>query len=96
MVAQASENEETIIVADVDLDLLDEAGGKQEVYEISSNEELDLYSIQWKQKKIISTYFANVPPEIFERAANIRLLITDIDGVMTDGGIIYDNDERGV
>lgn len=26
-------------------------------------------------------------------AAKIRLLITDIDGVMTDGGIIYDNDE---
>jgi 3-deoxy-D-manno-octulosonate 8-phosphate phosphatase (KDO 8-P phosphatase) len=44
-------------------------------------------------EKIISTYFANVPAEIFERASKIRLLITDIDGVLTDGGIIYDNDE---
>jgi 3-deoxy-D-manno-octulosonate 8-phosphate phosphatase (KDO 8-P phosphatase) len=44
-------------------------------------------------EKIISTYFANVPAEVFDRASKIRLLITDIDGVMTDGGIIYDNEE---
>jgi 3-deoxy-D-manno-octulosonate 8-phosphate phosphatase (KDO 8-P phosphatase) len=44
-------------------------------------------------EKIVSAYFANVPAGIFERAAKVRLLITDIDGVMTDGGIIYDNDE---
>lgn len=44
-------------------------------------------------EKIISAYFADVPTAIMDLAAKIRLLITDIDGVMTDGGIIYDNDE---
>jgi 3-deoxy-D-manno-octulosonate 8-phosphate phosphatase (KDO 8-P phosphatase) len=42
-------------------------------------------------EKIISEYFAHVPEEIFNRAKNIKVLITDIDGVMTDGGIIYDD-----
>jgi 3-deoxy-D-manno-octulosonate 8-phosphate phosphatase (KDO 8-P phosphatase) len=42
-------------------------------------------------EKIISDYFAHVPQEIFERAKTIKVLITDIDGVMTDGGIIYDD-----
>lgn len=42
-------------------------------------------------EKIISEYFAHVPEEIFERAKAIKVLITDIDGVMTDGGIIYDD-----
>jgi 3-deoxy-D-manno-octulosonate 8-phosphate phosphatase (KDO 8-P phosphatase) len=42
-------------------------------------------------EKIISEYFAHVPQEIFDRAKSIKVLITDIDGVMTDGGIIYDN-----
>ncbi|WP_111670455.1 KdsC family phosphatase [Algoriphagus litoralis] len=42
-------------------------------------------------EKIISEYFAHVPEEIFERAKSIKVLITDIDGVLTDGGIIYDD-----
>jgi 3-deoxy-D-manno-octulosonate 8-phosphate phosphatase (KDO 8-P phosphatase) len=42
-------------------------------------------------EKIINEYFAHVPEEIFERAKAIKVLITDIDGVMTDGGIIYDD-----
>lgn len=42
-------------------------------------------------EKIIRDYFAHVPEEIFERAKTIKVLITDIDGVMTDGGIIYDD-----
>ena len=42
-------------------------------------------------EKIISAYLAHVPEEIFERAKTIKVLITDVDGVMTDGGIIYDN-----
>jgi 3-deoxy-D-manno-octulosonate 8-phosphate phosphatase (KDO 8-P phosphatase) len=39
-------------------------------------------------EKIITEYFAHVPEEIFNRAKTIKVLITDIDGVMTDGGII--------
>ena len=31
--------------------------------------------------------------DVWDRAKKIKLLITDIDGVMTDGGIIYDNNE---
>jgi 3-deoxy-D-manno-octulosonate 8-phosphate phosphatase (KDO 8-P phosphatase) len=42
-------------------------------------------------EKIITEYFAHVPEEIFNRAKTIKVLITDIDGVMTDGGIIYDD-----
>jgi len=34
---------------------------------------------------------SDIPSDIIEAARNIRLIITDIDGVMTDGGIIYDN-----
>jgi 3-deoxy-D-manno-octulosonate 8-phosphate phosphatase (KDO 8-P phosphatase) len=30
--------------------------------------------------------------EVFEKAKQIKVLITDIDGVLTDGGIIYDNE----
>lgn len=42
-------------------------------------------------EKVISEYFSNVPDEIWEKAKNVKVLITDIDGVMTDGGIIYDD-----
>lgn len=42
-------------------------------------------------EKIIGEYFAHVPQEVFERAKSIKVLITDIDGVLTDGGIIYDD-----
>ncbi len=42
-------------------------------------------------EKIIREYFAHVSEEVFERAKNIKVIITDIDGVMTDGGIIYDD-----
>lgn len=42
-------------------------------------------------EKIINEYFAHVPQAVFERAKTIKVLITDIDGVMTDGGIIYDD-----
>lgn len=44
-------------------------------------------------EKIISEYFAHVPESIFEKAKTIKVLITDIDGVMTDGGIIYADGE---
>jgi 3-deoxy-D-manno-octulosonate 8-phosphate phosphatase (KDO 8-P phosphatase) len=42
-------------------------------------------------EKIISEYLAHVPESIFEKAKTIKVLITDIDGIMTDGGIIYDD-----
>ena len=45
-------------------------------------------------EKVIQTYFSSVSEEIWEKAKGIKLLITDIDGVMTDGGIIYD--DRGL
>lgn len=45
-------------------------------------------------EKIIDNYFASVSEDVWERAKKIKLLITDIDGVMTDGGIIYD--DRGL
>ena len=40
----------------------------------------------------METYLKGVNPEILEKAKKIKLLITDVDGVLTDGGIIYDND----
>lgn len=42
-------------------------------------------------EKAINHYFAHVSEEVFTRAKSIKVLITDIDGVMTDGGIIYDD-----
>ncbi|KEO74876.1 KdsC family phosphatase [Anditalea andensis] len=38
-------------------------------------------------------YFLNVSQEVWDKAANIKLLITDVDGVLTDGGIIYDDNQ---
>ncbi|MEB2778014.1 HAD-IIIA family hydrolase [Algoriphagus sp. D3-2-R+10] len=42
-------------------------------------------------EKIVADYFAHISEDIWERAAKIKLVITDIDGVMTDGDIIYDD-----
>lgn len=42
-------------------------------------------------EKIIQDYFSSVSEENWQRARKIKLLITDIDGVFTDGGIIYDD-----
>jgi 3-deoxy-D-manno-octulosonate 8-phosphate phosphatase (KDO 8-P phosphatase) len=42
-------------------------------------------------EKIVAAYFQHVPVEVLEKAKQIKVLITDIDGVLTDGGIIYDN-----
>lgn len=44
-------------------------------------------------EKIIADYFAHISEEVWARAAKIKLIITDIDGVMTDGGIIYDDNK---
>ncbi|MCS5489782.1 KdsC family phosphatase [Algoriphagus limi] len=43
-------------------------------------------------EEIIKDYFSHIPDAVWEKAEQIKLLITDIDGVMTDGGIIYDNE----
>lgn len=40
----------------------------------------------------MENYLKEVDPEILEKAKKVKLLITDVDGVLTDGGIIYDND----
>ncbi len=40
---------------------------------------------------VIEDFMKNIPQEVLERASRIKLLITDVDGVLTDGGIIYDN-----
>ena len=42
-------------------------------------------------EKIISEYLSHVAEEVFAKAKSIKVLITDIDGVLTDGGIIYDD-----
>jgi len=36
-------------------------------------------------------YLKGATTEILEKAQNIKLLVTDVDGVLTDGGIIYDD-----
>ena len=35
--------------------------------------------------------FENIPQDVLERARNTRLVIFDIDGVLTDGSLFYDN-----
>ncbi|WP_026953735.1 KdsC family phosphatase [Algoriphagus vanfongensis] len=44
-------------------------------------------------EEVINSHFSHVSAEVWERAEKIKLLITDVDGVLTDGGIIYDNDQ---
>ncbi len=34
----------------------------------------------------------DVPVDVIEKCQNIKAIICDVDGVLTDGGIIYDND----
>jgi len=36
-------------------------------------------------------YFQNVSSDVWKKASHIKLLITDVDGVLTDGGVIYDD-----
>jgi 3-deoxy-D-manno-octulosonate 8-phosphate phosphatase (KDO 8-P phosphatase) len=36
-------------------------------------------------------YFGHVPAEVWGKASKIKLLVTDVDGVLTDGGVIYDD-----
>src|SRR5690606_41553335 len=33
-----------------------------------------------------------IPDEIVEKLKSVRAIICDVDGVLTDGGIIYDNE----
>ncbi len=35
-----------------------------------------------------------IPEEVIEKAKKIKLLLTDVDGVLTDGRIIYDSDGK--
>jgi len=39
-------------------------------------------------------WFANMTKSLSEKAKKIKAIITDVDGVLTDGGIIYDNDYK--
>lgn len=41
----------------------------------------------------MESYLRGADPEIISKAKSIKLLITDVDGVLTDGGIIYDNNQ---
>jgi 3-deoxy-D-manno-octulosonate 8-phosphate phosphatase (KDO 8-P phosphatase) len=43
-------------------------------------------------EKVVAAYLQHVPMEVLEKAKKIKVLITDVDGVLTDGGILYDND----
>ena len=42
-------------------------------------------------EEIINQLFSGISEEVLQKASAIKLLITDVDGVLTDGGIIYDD-----
>lgn len=42
----------------------------------------------------MQNYLKGTTPELLQKASKVKLLITDVDGVLTDGGIILD--DRGV
>lgn len=44
-------------------------------------------------EEIVKSYYSHVSEEVWERAKKIKLLITDVDGVLTDGGVIYDDNK---
>ncbi|MBD8487830.1 HAD hydrolase family protein [Echinicola sp. CAU 1574] len=39
----------------------------------------------------MENYLNGIDDKILKKAAKIKLLITDVDGVLTDGGVIYDD-----
>lgn len=39
----------------------------------------------------MQSIIAQYSPEIIKKSQMVKLIITDVDGVLTDGGIIYDN-----
>ncbi|WP_200975975.1 HAD family hydrolase [Echinicola sp. 20G] len=39
----------------------------------------------------MENYLKGIDDKILKKAAKIKLLITDVDGVLTDGGVIYDD-----
>jgi len=39
----------------------------------------------------MENYLKGIDKSVYEKAAKIKLLITDVDGVLTDGGVIYDD-----
>ena len=39
----------------------------------------------------MKNYLKDISPEVLAKAKKIQLLITDVDGVLTDGGIVYDD-----
>ena len=39
----------------------------------------------------MENYLEGITPELQEKAKIIKILVTDVDGVLTDGGIIYDS-----
>ncbi|GAB5531251.1 MAG: hypothetical protein Roseis3KO_30280 [Roseivirga sp.] len=52
-----------------------------------------LVIVRVKKTDYICPNLARVPinPEILEKASRIKAILFDVDGVLTDGGIIYDN-----
>jgi 3-deoxy-D-manno-octulosonate 8-phosphate phosphatase (KDO 8-P phosphatase) len=42
-------------------------------------------------KKQVPEFAATHSPNLFERAANIQLVVMDVDGVLTRGGLTYDS-----
>ncbi len=46
-------------------------------------------------EKILERYTKrNLSPQIFEKAKGVKLLVLDVDGVLTSGGIIFDNESN--
>ncbi len=44
----------------------------------------------------MSQYFQTIPTEIKEKAKKIKLVIFDVDGVLTDGGLYFTDDGREI
>ena len=52
--------------------------------------------LQSREPKAVptSSYLANLPADILERAARVRLAVFDVDGTLTDGRLWYSEDGR--
>jgi len=96
-VGSASENEgKKTIIVQMWTWIFWRSSGNRKLYEISSQRRLDLYSIQWKQKKKIILHLLAMSPEIFWAGRQtFGLLITDIDGCKWLRGNIMIIDEGG-
>lgn len=51
-----------------------------------------MITTQWGHMEKINTCYGKIDPNLLSRLSIVKLLVFDVDGTITDGGIYYDNE----